>query len=344
MAIAITACEKNEFELTTNADEFFFLRNDGADMPVWVKGNTASKTMIVFLHGGPGGKGSFNWEIQISDFVSALTEDYAMILFDQRGRASSQGHFDGDLMTNKQFVEDIDKLITLLYAKYGSDINIFLYGVSWGGYLGTAYITTGDNQHKIKGWINDSGNHDWLLAVNSGKNMLYYYAQQQLTLNKNKEDWTEILNWCEQKDTIIEYMDFEQAFVYFDQACRLMNDSTVNTYNRGSKERFSLTYNSPYSPSGSFSNKIFNYQFWSLEFFHGLKDLSNELYKVNIPVFLARGKYDFKTPQPVHDEMFELINSDVKYKVTFNSTEHAVCFGETDLFVGMIKDFINENK
>ena len=124
------------------------------DLPVWVKGNTASKTIIVYLHGGPGGGGSFgSSEFLNSEFVEAVTEKYAMVFFDQRGSGSSQGHYDKSLMTEAQFVEDLDKLVILLQNKYGSDINVFLYGVSWGGYLGTAYLVTGENQNKIKGWI-----------------------------------------------------------------------------------------------------------------------------------------------------------------------------------------------
>ncbi len=335
------ACEENDFELTTNADEFFFLRNDGADMPVWVKGNTASKTIIIYLHGGPAGSGSFHCSIQESQFVKSLTNDYAMVFYDQRATGSSQGHFDKSSMTEEQFVDDLDKLISLIYSKYGSDINLFLYGISWGGYLGTAYITTDNYQDKIKGWINDSGNHNQLLAANYGKEMLIYYGIQQISLNRNKNDWTEILNWCEQKDTILELNDFIQVKDYFYKARRLMSDSTVHTSNWQSSYQNTMLYNSPYSASAVFSNNFFHT--YVADNYDKL-NLTDKLYKITIPVLLARGKYDFGVPQQVYDEVFEKINSEVKYNVTFNKSEHAISHGETDLFVDMIKDFINENK
>ena len=40
--------------LSTNVNEIFWVTNNGADMPVRVMGNTASKVIILIVHGGPG--------------------------------------------------------------------------------------------------------------------------------------------------------------------------------------------------------------------------------------------------------------------------------------------------
>lgn len=339
--ILLSACEKNDFELTKNANEFFFLRNDGADLPVWVKGNTLSKTFIIYLHGGPTSNGSFDWIIQESEFINSLTTDYALVFYDQRGTSSSQGNYDKSSMTQEKFVDDLDKLITLVNAKYGSDIGIFLYGFSWGGYLGSAYITSYDYQYKIKGWINDSGNHDILQAANYGKKMLIHYAQQQLALDKNKNDWNEILDWCEQNDTILEINDFVQYKEYQYKANKLMSASTVSTINWNSKANRQMLFNSPHSASSTLSNNLFNH--YIAENYKTL-GLSDKLFKIRIPVLLARGKYDFGVPEQSHGYAFNEINSVVKHKITFENSGHGVCFGETKLFLAIMKDFIEKNK
>jgi pimeloyl-ACP methyl ester carboxylesterase len=338
--ILFISCEKNDFELSENADEFFFLRNHGADLPVWVRGNTASKIMIIYLHGGPSGEGSFRWDTQESYFIKSLIKDYAVVFYDQRATGSSQGNFDESCMTEEQFVDDLDKLITLVYSKYGSDIHVFLYGLSWGGYLGTAYITSHDYQHKIKGWINDSGNHNQLKAANDGKEMLINYAQQQISLNKNKDEWSEIHNWCEQNDTIFELKDFAQWSNYAIKAERLMKDSTVSTFDWDSKIMRKSYFYSPYSASSVFSNSLFNH--YVAENYKEL-NLSDKLNKIEIPVLFVRGKYDFSVPEQTIDEAFEKINSTIKYKKTFDKSGHSVGDGETDLFIDMIDDFIEEN-
>jgi proline iminopeptidase len=340
LSIIGTACEKNDFELTAHADEFFFLRNDGADLPVWVKGNTASKTLIVYLHGGPGGGGSLGSPLLLnSKFVETITSKYAMVFFDQRNSGSSQGHYDKDKMTEAQFVDDLDKLILLLQNKYGTDISIFLYGVSWGGYLGTAYLVSGDNQDKIKGWINDSGNHDELLAANYGKHMLEYYANQQIALQVNTDDWNEILDWCHQKDTILEVHDFAQAFTYFGKAGRLMSDSTISSLSWDSKANTHSNFFSPFSVSGTFSNMntfvADNYK---------TLNLTDKLSKIRIPVLTVRGKYDFSVPAPSFDQYFDKISSSVKQKITYPKSGHVVWSCETDSFSAAFITFVESNR
>jgi proline iminopeptidase len=333
-------CEKNDFELTTNADEFFFLRNDGADLPVWVKGNTASKTMIIYLHGGPGGAGSFgSREFLNSEFVDTLTKKYAMVFFDQRGSGSSQGHYSKDMMTEKQFVDDLDKLIVLLKDKYGPDFSYFLYGVSWGVYLGTAYLAVGDNQNKIKGWIGDSGNHNQLLAANYGKDMLEFHANQQIVLNRNVDDWSEIRSWCQQKDTILEVHDFAQAFTYFTKAGRLMGDSVTTNFHWDSKANFQMNFFSPYSLSGTYSN----INTFVADNYKSL-NLTDKLSTIELPVLIVRGRYDFSVPAKSFDEYYAKISSPVKHKITFEKSGHAVWSCETDLFLQAFIDFVDTNK
>ncbi len=39
-------------------EDYFWVEHNNARMPVWVRGNTASGTFIVFNHGGPGSWGT----------------------------------------------------------------------------------------------------------------------------------------------------------------------------------------------------------------------------------------------------------------------------------------------
>ncbi len=341
LAILVVSCEENDFELTTDADEFFFLRNDGADLPVSVKGNTASKTMIVYLHGGPAGKGAFgDWAFTNGDFYNTVIKDYAMVLYDQRGSGSSQGSYSKDLLSEEQFVDDLNKLILLLYNKYGSDINVFLYGVSWGGYLGNAYLTSDDYQDKISGWISDCGSHNILLNANTGKQMVINYARQQIALDKNAGKWSEMSSWFLSKDTITELSDFAKAYDYLDKAGELMEDSVTSSIVWDSKAVNQMKYNSPYSASSVFSNTLFN------NFVADNYDKLNLTKKMNLittPTLLVRGKYDFGTNQDVIDEAYSLISSEIKYKVTFEESGHGVWSFETDEFTRLFLDFISEN-
>ncbi|HET9825277.1 MAG TPA: hypothetical protein VFP87_08085, partial [Chitinophagaceae bacterium] len=54
LSLILTGCEKEFRGLSTDANEIFWVSNNGADMPVRVMGNTLSKVVILIVHGGPG--------------------------------------------------------------------------------------------------------------------------------------------------------------------------------------------------------------------------------------------------------------------------------------------------
>jgi hypothetical protein len=54
IACTFLSCQKEKITLGTNVSETFFANNKGVNMPVHVKGNTASKLILVFVPGGPG--------------------------------------------------------------------------------------------------------------------------------------------------------------------------------------------------------------------------------------------------------------------------------------------------
>ena len=68
--------------------DYFFLERDGAVMPIWVRGNVDSRTLLLMVHGGPGD--SAQWYIESQAF-KALEARYGVAYWDQRGAGTSQG-------------------------------------------------------------------------------------------------------------------------------------------------------------------------------------------------------------------------------------------------------------
>src|ERR1041384_2206726 len=69
--------------------DFLFLRDNGADMPVWVRGDRHADTFLIYLHGGPGVSA-------IAGFASAppflaLRDHFRLVFWDQRASGMSQG-------------------------------------------------------------------------------------------------------------------------------------------------------------------------------------------------------------------------------------------------------------
>ena len=83
--ILLASCQKEELWYE---GDYFFLRHKGADMPIWVRGNTQSNIFILHLHGGPGGS---SIDEGVEKVYLPLESDYAMVYWDQRGSGASQG-------------------------------------------------------------------------------------------------------------------------------------------------------------------------------------------------------------------------------------------------------------
>jgi pimeloyl-ACP methyl ester carboxylesterase len=335
-----TSCEKNDFELTENADEYFFLRNNGADMPVWVKGNTLSKTFILVLHGGPG-SGSIVTFDAVKSF-KILQKKYAVVYWDQRAAGLTQGHYDASTINADQMVEDLEKLIVLIKSKYGTDISLFLDGGSWGGYLGFAYLVKDNNQNNIKGWIDESGAHNISLTSNAGRRKLIEYCYSFVQRGINTSEWQKILNWCESIDTITTTDQFNKVNDYANDATDLIADSIADEdidywdiykeYLFGSFSTSQATANQNETDDSPLSKNFIDL------------NLSPQLYKVTISTLLIGGKFDFIVPNEVLYDAYNSISSEHKEIIIFTKSGHSPSSSQAEEFAEVVINFIENYK
>src|SRR5690554_3144247 len=188
----LQSCQKENISIGTNVSETFYVENKGASMRVLVEGNTASKTILLFVHGGPGSSSYF----YNTDYISTHIEDkYAVAYWDQRNAGASQGNNNADNFNLPTMTEDLEKVIQVLKYRYGNDISIFLLAHSFGGMLTTSFMTKGDNQNLVKGWIICSASHNYPLNDDLTCDALNFYAYQEISLGNHVSKWQEILDF-----------------------------------------------------------------------------------------------------------------------------------------------------
>jgi len=100
-----------------------------------------TKPAVIFLHGGPGGDGRDMRRLLDRLGGYALTDDYFVVTWDQRGSGLSRRH-DCDVYTLDRMDGDLDALID--HVSPGRPV--ILIGHSWGGMYATLYI----NRHPEK--------------------------------------------------------------------------------------------------------------------------------------------------------------------------------------------------
>ena len=176
--------------LQTEGD-FMFLRSEGADLPIWVRGNTDSKTLVVWLSGGPGSPVN----LVRGPATDTMEQHFGMVYWDQRGAGSAQGNPSPDTFTMAQFVDDTHKVVALVRERYGAT-RVFLLGHNWSGTLGVAYLLDPERQREIAGFLDVGGNHDMPLVYPLKLAWLRAYAEERIAKGSEVEHWTKVRDFC----------------------------------------------------------------------------------------------------------------------------------------------------
>ena len=328
--ILIAGCKKDAVHLSTNANEIFWLSNAGADMPVWVKGNTASKIMILFLHGGPG-DGSYRYAGYQTD---QLWKNYSVAYWDQRDAGAAAGNSNYSNLTLNQMIDDLEKLVLVIKYRYGNDMEIFLMGHSFGGLLGSGFLVKDDNQINIRGWIEVDGAHDYPESNTLERQMLIDTGTSEIVKGNNVQQWTPIVNYCNSHPANLSLDVDLQTDIYAAQAEDYVDINHTST---------PIDYFSVSSPISFGINLYYlNSSAAGRKFLQSLEPeaFTDQLYKITIPSLLIWGKYDFTVPPGSGVHALNNLGSAYKHLVIMTKSGHIPMNSEPDLFTQTVSEYI----
>ena len=331
LGLLFTGCKKEFTGLSTNANEIFWVTNNGADMPVRVQGNTLSKIIILIVHGGPG-DGSYDY----ADYKTArLREKFGVAFWDQRNAGSASGNSNLNKLSLPQMINDLEVVVKVLKYRYeGADI--FLYAHSFGGLLAAGYLVKDSNQNQLKGWIEIDGAHNYPLCNTSSRKMLMDTARSEINKGNYSSQWQNIFNYCSSHDPLTSYEISSQIETYAHAA----------EYYMGIKQDYSILPLSE-DPSDQLVN-YYNLYFTSsgIDFLKSLEsaDYSDQLYKIKIPSLLLWGQFDFTVPPDVGKDGITNLGSSYKKLVFFPHSGHHPMETDTDLVEDEIINFIEAFK
>lgn len=347
--LLMIACQKESIP-RGQISESLWLEHKGAQMPILVEGNIASKTLILILHGGPGGTAK-TYNSSLLGMSEPLEQRYAVAYYDQRLAGNTKGHYDAVTHNVAQMVEDLDLVIDLLNHQYGSDLNIFLLGHSWGGYLGNAYLSRENNQTKIKGWIDVDGAHNIEKLVYDGITLMQEVAEAQIADDsREREDWQKVMNYVN---------DFKEqrannTFILDKEITLEMNGEAGTALNIAQRDELleaktveSSAIGAPFFRDNNFLTNIsHSVQVGKSNIWNEIlaAPLTNDLKKITIPSLMIWGKYDFVVAPSLGEEMMqELGTPDAdKTLLIFDKSGHSPMISETDKFIEVTVNFIEQ--
>ncbi len=340
-ALVFFSCEKFEFESDT--DTFFHVSIAGTELPVWVKGNTRSKKMVVYINGGPGLTSIDIAKVDMLSWSSGLEENFAMVYYDQRGCGNAQGNFDENTLTVSQYVKDLDAILTVLKEKYQNP-DIYLMGHSFGAFIGANYLLTQNYSDKIAGWISIDGayNFDFDLSWQYRRAFLINIANEEIDKGKMMDHWTDALDWANENQTIStrEQKNEWRSFVGWPGGIIIPEEIARLSVRQYLEIGFFSSYN-PFPAYVSSNLEIVNDRL--NEDAEGT-NLINEVSNIILPSLFIWGRYDDLI---VPEEGLDVFNNfgtsanDKYYKILPNSS-HEPYISDPDNFKGEIIEFVQK--
>ena len=331
LSLLFSNCAEEELFGEASRNDLWLI-HEGAKLPIVVEGNTASKIFVILLHGGPGSSAQiFNAEAQT--FTDALEQDYAMVYYDQRNAGLALGEWNEEKLTIEQHVEDLEKVMDLLLFNYGEEIQIFLAGHSWGGYLGTAFLLDEERQAKVKAWINING------QINRNRNMadamsrIDSIGQEQINENINANAWENLLAEVQvEKNKSINQYDVDSE----DNVFRLIALATLqinrdNVIDFDSNSPFSSIFTDNYDPfriritNSEERDRTLKIQMYEFDLF-----IDSNLENIMLPSLSIYGYYDVTTPFDQGEYFIEKIGTQEEDKtiVLLNQSGHSSMINE----------------
>jgi pimeloyl-ACP methyl ester carboxylesterase len=341
--ILFASCQKENINFTTNADESFYTQNQGHSMKVQVKGNTSSKVILLVVHGGPG-QGTYAYK-EIPEFKNILEKNYAVAYWEQRVTDMSVSNKEGT-MTLKTYGDDLKAVVLTLKKRYGDDAKIFIMGHSWGGMVTSQFMTDGNNQNLVAGWIFADGTYDWNQSDKDLVTFINQNADEQIALGKNVATWDSIKKnanaynltapYTEARYATFQQNAFAASLIFYEQD---YGSITLPTSKNPLLDVFtsyltSNTYGLYYTYSSTYTEKlVLDARAQSL----GLK-----IPTVTKPVLVVTGKKDFFI-SPIHSKRFyDLLPAGKKEFLELPKSYHF--FEDTELFVNSMVSFIDKYK
>lgn len=325
-------------------NRFYFVRSEGAVMPVKIRGSVASSTYIVLLPGGPSGDGLVYSSI-FPVFKKQIEPFCKMVYYDQRGSGNCQGTYGKNTLTMAQLAADLKQVIGSIRA--GDKMaRIYLLGYSFGGALGVYYLKDVENQQDIDGFISVSGSFDRKKQKENQERLIEYLLDK----------------WVEEGE-IQGYDAMKTGFNCHDaiDVERCKKDS-VETVKKVTAKIEGLEKYNRLRLSGGTISKLLGYTFFSQSnpIYSGIAEsqngeyyqeeydnliLSSQVAGIELPVLIINGRYDTNVPFFEALDVYRNLGtpSDKKSAIILEESGHLPMVTEPDQLSTSILEFIGHH-
>ena len=338
LALIFSSCQKEDFEFSSNANDMFHVKNGDYLIPVLVRGNTASKKIILFIQGGPGSNTLDFAEIDYPGWKNTLEKEYAVAYYDQRGTGNRQGNFSLDQISMDTYIDDLHKVAAFLKKAYNAEI--IMMGHSFGGQLMYRYMLTHQANGIPNKYISVDGtatNDKDPLRWEFRREFLNNTANLEIANGKNISEWNEVLIWLSTRPTIETNVDKNQWNDYVEQLVyEYYPEKSLSARNY-----LNVLFSSPYNPLPAYLNgKVLDEITAKLFDDVNTFNLTGKLSGINQDILLITGRYDDICPPEEMNYVFDQISSPSKQLEIIENAGHESFNHQLDAFTSIIINYI----
>lgn len=325
---------------TAEADDFFHLKEAGAYLPVWVRGNTASGKILIYIQGGPGLNTMDFATVDYPNWKNTLEQDYAIAYYDQRGMGNAQGDFTLESVTLDQYIQDLRKIVLVLQNRY-PDAELYLFGHSFGGWLAYLYDKNFPEDPVISGIIaanapftTDQNEVRWQFR----QQFLGRVARDFVEAGDSVVYWQEVLDWTEAHPQIDEVEERRQWNRYVFQGLSDYEVEVPLSTGTVLKALFASSINVfPTLMDVKRIDEIADRLFADQAGIH----LLDELDQLHSPLLLITGSYDDIAPVEEFEFAFDRIGSAKKQFEVLPDAGHDAMLNQPEMFRNLLNAFLN---
>lgn len=330
------SCSK-EGDIGPKVEDFFYVETAGAQLPVKVRGNTASGKILLFIPGGPGGTGLDVSELDPGAWRQTLEKDYAVAYYDQRGIGNAQGRFDEASVTLDQYVDDIQGIVKVLHHRY-PNTDVYLMGHSFGAMLVYRYINTYGQDELVKKYIAAAGvgsrlrdDEHWIFR----RAYVEGIALERVDRNQEAEYWREVLDWLA-RHPVINTIELRAKLFEHMQKTQIEEEIRISAADVLNILLFSDNNFFPYYLTLKKRQRIIN----GLVDQERQWDVIDEIPRIDQPILLIGGEFDISVPPQELTWIYENIASEEKSLTILPDAGHDHYISQPQLFYQAVAAFV----
>lgn len=317
-------------EFPNGISEKVYVNINGVEQGMFIRGESADKPVLLFLHGGPGSP-----ELAMSmaeENSSRLEADFVVCYWDQRGAGMSYySDIDPATMTVEQMIEDTKGMTNYLQQRFGQE-KIYLLGHSWGSYLGVKTIEKYPEYYKAFLGVGQVCNQ-----TESEKLAYYYMLEEAERIGDDKA-----------KEQLLKFdpteADFPPAEYIMGIRSSLMNKYGIGIMHENlSMPRLikNMLFFKGYTlrdKVGYMRGMLFSQQYLFPSVTADNLFISSKQFEV--PVYILQGKYDYQVSYALAKEYCEEIEAPDKEFYSFENSAHSPLWEEPEAFMQAMHEII----